>query len=303
MTEQEDQHQKHSIEHTLVRAIAGHSSDNLSNRMLVFIHPPKCAGRTFSSILDARFVATRSDEEQGCWVRGTIYGQYLGAEKDETLRNLETVDRDSVYLRGHLPVGVFDDFKHTPAYITMLREPAAQAQSLYRFGVERGGWKNGTAVADLVDRGLMIDNPQTRQLAGLQTASELCTEETLNTALNNLKDFLFVGKAEQFEIGLQVLLSRLGGPGALYHSRGSGKAIDIALDIKCDLDDLTILDKKLFGNVPDVEPVKGAYLPDIVVDSIVMKSKESSTLTITELEIADARKALESQGHTMRERP
>jgi hypothetical protein len=303
MTEQEDQHKKRSIEHTLVRAIAGHSSDDLFNRMLVFIHLPKCAGRTFSSILDARFVATRSDDEQGCWVRGTVYGQYLGAEKDETLCNLETVDRDSVYLRGHLPVGVFDDFNRTPAYITMLREPAAQTQSLYRFGVERGGWKNGTAVADLVDRGLMIDNPQTRQLAGLQTASASCTEVTLNTALNNLKDFLFVGKAEQFEIGLQVLLSRVGGPGALYHSRGSGKAIDLAPDIKSDLDDLTVLDKKLCGTVPDLEPDEGTQLPNIVVDSIIMKSKESSTLTITEREIADARKALESQGHTMRERP
>ncbi|MFL2770151.1 MAG: hypothetical protein ACJZ9F_03990 [Rhodospirillaceae bacterium] len=303
MTKNGKDQNKKVIKHTLVRAIAGHKTTDLSGRMLVFVHLPKCAGRTFSSILDKYFVANRTDAEKGCWIRGTLYGQYLGGEKNETLVNLESVDRNSVYLRGHLPVGVFEDFANEPAYITMIRDPVAQLVSMYRFGVERGGWENGAAITDLNARGLLIDNPQTRQLAGLRLANQPCNQDTLDQAVENLKKFLFVGKVEHFEQSLQAFLSLLGGPGFLYHSQGIGMDSSPLPDISDALYTMTNWDRKLYEAVPDLETLSGTPLPDIIVDSLFIKPKGSPTLSINERELPDIQKILIDQGHTLTEKP
>jgi hypothetical protein len=39
--------------------------------------------------------------------------------------------------------------------------------SPYRFCVERGGWRESTAIDELIQRGEIAENGQTRQIAGI----------------------------------------------------------------------------------------------------------------------------------------
>ena len=291
------------FDHTLVRAIANKVSIDVKDRLVVFIHIPKCAGRTLSSILDTRFVATRRPEDTGCWVQGTIFEQFLGEGKENTLENLATVDRNSTYLRGHLPVGAFEDFKRTPAYVTFLRDPRAQAMSHYRFGIERGGWENGTKVSDLIELGHMIDNPQTRQIAGLQNRNEACNEQTLDRAISNIRDFLFVGKVENFELDLMTLLSKLGGPGFIYQNHGRGKNLSIAPNIVSELEAMNKLDQKLYETAPIHAPLTGEIHTQLAVDSTLLRPKEGPVLVIDDSDLSPIRQIIEDKGGRLIEWP
>jgi len=258
------------VVHKFVRSLdLGAGTQILDNRLLVFVHLPKCAGRTFSAILDKWFLSAVGDASRGCYATGTIYGQYLGSGKGEAAAAVKRDRTDLAYLRGHLPYGVHAGFDLEPVYVTFLREPLARSRSHFAFGAERGGWTLDTPFADVVARGGIADNPMTRQLAGLTDPDAPCTEDTLAAALENLLTFSFVGLAEQFDLSLQVFLSLFGLPSVIYLDRGRGKSVALPDSLAGQIEPFITFDQRLYDSVA-VEPVAGQTRPDLWVDSTVI---------------------------------
>ena len=190
----------------------------LADHTVVFTHIPKAAGSTLDGIL--KDIA----EDDGLkWLRvmGTLYGQFLGPGKPDTLAELRGLSNEALsaaqFLTGHIPFGVHERIEGKCFYITVLREPASRLVSHFRYGVERGGWPADTAIEDLLRDGLLIDNPQTRQLAGLEDPGAKCTRRTLATALSNLEShYGIVGVTERFDEVLKALIGLYGWPDLAY---------------------------------------------------------------------------------------
>jgi hypothetical protein len=198
----------------------------LAKRRLIFTHIPKAAGSTLDQILLHTARATGHDRIRAL---GTIYGQFLGFGKLEAIDSLK--DRLSRWkkhkpiprvLSGHLPFGIHEVLGGDACYVTMVREPVARALSHFRFGIERGGWTDDADIDELYDSGRIALNLQTRQLAGLG-GDQGWDRSTLAIAQRNLSQFYgLVGRADQFETFVSVLLGMLGWPGvAAIHMKES----------------------------------------------------------------------------------
>ncbi len=199
----------------------------LDGQTIVFTHVPKAAGITLDHIMEA---ATKAGGLVRRRAMGTIYGQYLGAGKREASRDFDELDAAALarvdYLTGHLPFGVHDRIGRPAFYVTLLREPAARLLSHFRFGVQRGGWLADADVNALIAQRRIADNAQTRQIAGMADASELCTAATFETALLNLRTrYGVVGVAERFDETLRALIALLGWPDIAYTDKQSTTAV------------------------------------------------------------------------------
>jgi hypothetical protein len=69
----------------------------------------------------------------------------------------------------------------------LLRDPVARLLSNVRFGLDRSKWSRETPVKALMERGRLIDNLQTRQIAGVADRNAPCTARTLATAIEHLR--------------------------------------------------------------------------------------------------------------------
>lgn len=241
----------------------------LADKALIFLHIPKSAGRTFAAILDKWFLSAVGTPKLGLYATGTIYGQFLGADKVDAVNHLATAPRNLRYLRGHLPFGVHQNLSLEPSYVTFLRNPVERALSHFAFGADRGGWGLDTPFARVVSGGGIVDNPMTRQLAGLADPAEPCTEETLEQAMENLAGFAFVGLAEQFDQSLQVFLSRFGLPSVIYLDRGRGKPVNFPDGLAEQVNDFVGLDQQLYHSIK-VPRLTGKTRPELWVDSTVI---------------------------------
>lgn len=263
--------------HKLVRSLAvsqdakaeALDSVALDDRVVIFVHIPKCAGRTFSAILDKWFLSEVGDPKQGLYATGTIYRQFLGPDKGEALGQVSRAEPNLRYLRGHLPYGVDDRFALEPAYVTFLRDPVTRARSHFAFGADRGGWRLDTPFGQVIRDGGILDNPMTRQLAGLTEPNEICTEQIFEQALKNLAKFEFVGLSEQFDLSLQYFLSRFNLPSVIYLDRGRGKPVDLPAHLSDDIEEFVTFDKRLYDTV-EVPRLKGQTRPELWVDSTVI---------------------------------
>ena len=83
----------------------------LADHTVVFTHIPKAAGTTLYSILED----IAADHGLKCLrVTGTLYGQFLGPGKPDTLADLRGLSNEALsaaqFLTGHLPFGVPERF-------------------------------------------------------------------------------------------------------------------------------------------------------------------------------------------------
>jgi len=180
--------------------------------------------------------------------RGAIYGALPDA-----LAQFETMDRDRLaaldYLTGHLPYGIHARLPRPCLYVTLLRKPAAQLLSYVRFGVARGVWSRDASVEELVRAAHLIDNPQTRQLAGLRDRNAECTEATLAKALANLSSYAVVGLTERFDEFLKALIALLGWPDVAYTRHQVGNlpvGADLAERVAAAAEQHCTLDRALY---------------------------------------------------------
>lgn len=201
---------------------------DLKAHSLLFTHIPKTAGTTLDHILQAIAASGGIPHPRAM---GTIYGQFHGFGKSEAMLEFgrwpETVLRERAILSGHLPHGMHRAVSHPYFYITLLREPVARLLSQYRFGMRRGGWNEASSIADVIEKGLIVDNLQTRMLAGVRDRSAPCSADTLKAAIGHLRsEYTVVGTAERFNDTLKLLITLLGWPDIVYGNRqvGEGEA-------------------------------------------------------------------------------
>ena len=194
---------------------------DLRERTLLFTHVPKTAGTTLDYILRAAALTQRIPFLRAS---GSIYGQFHGAGKGDPVQDFagwpDKALAQRAYVSGHLPYGVHQRLPRPYCYITILRDPLPRLLSQYRFGIERGGWNETASIAQVMEKGLMADNIQTRQLAGVTDRAAAVTAQTLKTAVAHLRaEYSVVGISERFADALKLLITVLGWPDIAYGNR------------------------------------------------------------------------------------
>lgn len=225
-------------------------TEDLSAHRLLFAHIPKCAGTTLEHVLQA---ALSEHGRRAARIFGTLYGQFLGPGKDDSADKLPggayRLPDEIGLLSAHLPPQKLGRFAPPHLLITILRDPIERFRSHYAFGQTRGGWPAGTKLSALVDAGLLIDNPQTRQLAGLEDRGIAIAGRHLRFAKECLRDRIaLVGFAEAFDDFLAKLIRLCGLPDICYGRRQTGAQMPPALPARFEEEvlGLTELDRQLY---------------------------------------------------------
>ena len=201
-----------------VRAASDLPLESCASGPVVFFHIPKAGGLT----LDYVFRAINVHRKEG-WHRflGTLYGQYLGEGKAELANALAGPEAKEClgkrFLVGHIPFEPLDALGERAVSIALLRDPIARSISHFRFGASRGGWATDSDPAELYRAGLMVDNPQVRQLSGCKDARMPCDDAMLAEAIRNAEQRIdFAGPVERFDALLSILISVFDWPEILY---------------------------------------------------------------------------------------
>jgi len=189
-----------------------------TNLPFVFYHIPKAAGTTLDYILYT--IASRCGFARRR-VSGTIYGQFLGNDKDgtEAIGEIDKPEEVSkrAFISGHIPFGYPANLPSPRINATILREPISRSCSHFYFGAERNGWSADAEPAEIYSAGQLIDNPQVRQISGNTNRDEICDEVMLKTAIANIDNhFDIVGTTENFGECLQALIAVFDLPDIVY---------------------------------------------------------------------------------------
>jgi hypothetical protein len=199
---------------------------DLSAHRIVFTHIGKTGGTTLDHIIT---VASRMRGKRVWRPRGWREDPVSPSEHVQELMPLDVITDDKLaacdYLSGHFPFGIHARSRRPCFYVTLLRDPVARLLSNIRFGLDRRKWPRDTSVAALVEQGRLIDNMQTRQLAGIADRSMPCTAQTLTTALDNLRSqYAMVGVTERFDDAVKGMITLFGWPDIAYSNRQVSKA-------------------------------------------------------------------------------
>jgi hypothetical protein len=230
-----------------------------SEPLVAFVHIPKTAGGTATSMLNALY----SKQE----VRKT--GNYLRGGPGKTERKIAASLRKGgrVFI-GHTPYGAFRDrLPRDTRYMTFLREPVDRVLSHYyrhihvedprRAGRVRKrpsqGWaaKAESLKEALVELRLpQINNLATRFLCGHRTPIGDLPASAVDDAKQNLREFAFVGIQERFDESLVLLQRTLGLGVAPYRDRhvsSDRPAVDeITKDERALIEEYNQLDAELY---------------------------------------------------------
>jgi hypothetical protein len=195
--------------------------------LVIFQHVPKSGGTTIDFVLSAvaercgrgyrRFGVSRTFI-QPVWIVPGWTGAWDTV--GEHARNGETTSGFGI-CSGHFPYGVHRLLGRPARYVTLVRDPLAREISSYNYHHQNGSLADSDSLEDLLSQGRLLDNPQTRMLAGPAAMRGPCTEDTFHQAIANLElDFALVGVTERAHEFLGALLGLLGFPAVQYvHSR------------------------------------------------------------------------------------
>jgi hypothetical protein len=206
-----------------------------SDKLLLYLHLPKCGGTTLSNIIynevctdrygrwDVRHHKAERDlfnPNNYLFHAGVYYFQGRDANagffKDPDLTMPDPVKRalgrpDARAIVGHFWFGIHRHVAHPWTYITLLRDPLERVASLY--------WHLRTheEAKQTFDEFLEappyreVDNDQTRRISGQEPPLGHCTRAMLETAKDNLRrHFAMAGVVERFDESLVLLKRRLG---------------------------------------------------------------------------------------------
>jgi len=198
-----------------------------SRYTIVFTHIGKTGGTTLDHIIR---VAASIGGKRACRPRARRERPIDPAQQNQALIHLDEIADDQLsacdFVIGHFPFGIHARLPRPSVYITLLRDPVARLLSNFRFGLDRQRWPRDMPVATLFEQGRLIDNMQTRQIAGIADRNTPCTSEMLSTALENLRShYAVVGVTERFDDTLRTLITLLGWPDIAYSDRQVSRAV------------------------------------------------------------------------------
>ena len=186
--------------------------------LTVFVHIPKTAGTTLTSVLRGNF------PHGGVRAIGNVFHGAGGADRGPVAKLKKSgrvVTRDIYLLGGHLPFGVHQYLPFDTRYITFLRDPVERTLSQYYRLLsvrKRNPVPEGMTFEQLVDGDeYLYDNLQTRMLSSNPEPFGEVTEEMLEEAKENLATkFVCFGLADRFDESLVLLKRGLGLRSILY---------------------------------------------------------------------------------------
>ena len=174
------------------------------NQIAIFLHIPKTAGSTLTNILNKLYPPEKA-----------LFGTPQTSDVGEAVRKLPAAERETLDLiAGHLEFGVHKLLSRQATYFTFLRNPIDRVVSDYYFVLNTPTHhlyqqvvEENISLKDFVELNLVLDNSQTRMIAGLWRSSHIpCDEGTLTTAKDNIsKHFAVVGLTERFDDSLILL--------------------------------------------------------------------------------------------------
>jgi hypothetical protein len=194
-----------------------------NRKTVIFLHIPKAAGSTMRKIITREYSKYSSE---------SVYlfdGSNLESSI-EKFRKLPKKDRNRIkILKGHMSYGYHDYFDNKCEYFTLLRDPIDRVISDFYYILEQPSHsryekvkKGKMSLYDYLRSKMSVAmaNAQTRLIAGyLSGVGDVkkkdlpfgkCTEDTLNKAEENLKDFSVVGLTERFDETLILLMNAFG---------------------------------------------------------------------------------------------
>jgi len=200
---------------------------NSPHPLIAFVHIPKTAGGTVSSMFVAAY-SKRGMHKAGNYLKGPDLAERKIAKAGGGWENWHrNGGRVTV---GHMPYGLYRTYlPGNTSYMTFLREPVDRVLSHYyrhihrqdsgRAGIQKKKRPGARVKADSIEQALVdmnlpqLNNLCTRFLCGRDPFEEL-PDSAVDDAKENLSAFEFVGIQERFEESL-VLLQRMFGLGAL----------------------------------------------------------------------------------------
>jgi hypothetical protein len=180
------------------------------NACIIFVHPPKVGGTNLTFIMHAilgdhniRYAVPRVEGVSPGFITPGWIGGMAKLKADPG--PLPADDR-LIFVSGHFPYGAHEYLPPKKTmYVSLLCKPEKREISSLNFDFQRGYVKREEAESYLLDR--MIDNPQTRMIAGEIFMRGPCDERTLDRAKRNLENFLLVGVIEETNTFMQAFLS------------------------------------------------------------------------------------------------
>lgn len=207
--------------------------DPAASGLVIFQHVPKSGGTTVDFILAAaaarrgrgyqRFSVGRFFAPPVWLVPGWTGSWNTVAEYAAQTATASPPEADTAFTlcSGHFPFGIHHLLQRPARYVTLVRDPLAREISSYNFHYQRGFLDETQNLEELLRQGVLLDNPQTRMLAGPEAMHGPCTEAIWQQALAHLEqDFALVGVTEQAHGFIGAVLGWLGFPAARYvHSQ------------------------------------------------------------------------------------
>lgn len=236
---------------------------DVSRRLVIFTHVPKTGGTTLDHIFGAAAAVT-GKKKRRLRMKSTASGPRHA--RDQHLLDFETVPQEELtgadYLTGHFQFGIHRRLQRQFLYVTLVRDPVARLLSNIRFGIDHGKWSRDTPIESIFAAGRLIDNIQTRQLAGVANREAPCTAETLTAARDNLRrHYAVAGVTERFDETLRTLITLLGWPDIAYTDRQvSTTAANPELEarVRIAAERFSSFDMELYADVAAM-PVPWAY--------------------------------------------
>ena len=168
---------------------------------IVFVHIPKTGGTNIACLVNAiadsgkvsyhRFAVKRQEGVSPNLFKLGGMGGYPDQATFETVK----AQKSPRFISGHMPTGLIKEADFKGRYITLVRDPVERAVSSINFDYQRGYLAEEDV--ETYARSTMIDNLQTRLIAGKDYMDGECTEETYCEATRRIdKDFLFAAPTE-----------------------------------------------------------------------------------------------------------
>ena len=256
---------------TSIVDLAGHS--------IIFTHVPKTGGTTLDQIFSATAAATGKIARR--LPMSHLADQPLH-ERNQKILDFNTVASNKLpadYLSGHFQFGLHRRLDRPALYVALMRNPASRLVSNLRFAIDRGKFTNNITIDRVFENRRLLDNIQTRQLAGLADRDAPCTRETLARARDNLRrHYAIVGVTERFDETLKALITLLGWPDIAYTDRQVSRALidpDLKQKAEAAVERYFAFDLELYSEVAS-RPVP--WSPEVMTGAVTGPARQDAVL-------------------------